>query len=165
MKEIWKIYPKNTKYSVSNLGRVKNIKKDSILNGWVKGSGYINTYAGLIHRMVLETFVGDYPSDKPYTNHINGIKTDNRLENLEYTNHTLNALHAHKNGLIKQSTPIEVYEYKTNKFVGKFYSIGDACRHLGIAINNMGNPNVTKALNGKLKHSYGFTFKRCIDPE
>ena len=54
----------------------------------------------LIHRLVLLTFIGKCP--KGYEcNHKNGIKTDNRLENLEWVTSSENHIHAYKIGLKK----------------------------------------------------------------
>jgi len=156
MNEVWQVYPKNPNYSVSNFGKVKKNKTGKELKGWIKSNGYRKNIVGLPHRMVMETFVGPYPKDKQFTNHIDGNKLNNRLDNLEYTNHSLNGIHAHKTGLIKQSKPVIVYKKNTNDFVGEYYSISDASFQL---LGNRAAGNINKALKGKIKSAYGFIWK------
>ena len=69
-------------------------------------SGYLRIYDGKqkksinIHRLIAEVFL-DNPNDHKCVNHKNGIKTDNRLENLEWCNHSYNNREAYKLGLNK----------------------------------------------------------------
>src|SRR2546426_297298 len=78
-------------YFISNIGRIKN-KNGRISEGSIhKGHGYTQTKIGRnnnytrvnIHRLVAKTFISN-PENKPFVNHINGIKTDNRADNLEW---------------------------------------------------------------------------------
>ena len=105
--EIWKDIPNyEGMYQVSNLGRVKSLKfgKERVLKPILNGRGYyhINLYKGgktiinTIHRLVMLSFVGESELE---INHKNGIKSDNRLENLEYCSRSENIQHAYDTGL------------------------------------------------------------------
>lgn len=57
----------------------------------------------LIHRFLLLVFVGTPPIGRNETNHVNGKKNDNRLENLEWVSSSENRKHAWEIGLIKNT--------------------------------------------------------------
>jgi hypothetical protein len=64
-----------------------------------------------VHRLVAQTFILN-PLNKPQINHINGIKDDNRLENLEWCTGSENMIHALNIGIIKKGKDSTMYGKK-----------------------------------------------------
>jgi hypothetical protein len=140
--EIWKeIELCDGRYSVSNIGRIRNngfytsgkIRKRVAsrikANGLVKGKYEFTNIHGknyLIHRLVALAFIPN-PDSKAEVNHINGVTTDNRVENLEWCSRSENEIHAHKTGLKKGASCIEVLNTVTGE---RYKSIKDASKHV-----------------------------------
>lgn len=107
MKEAWKdTIGFEHLYMISNLGNIFSKTKLKIMRLEVNNYGYKRVglykngiyYNKTVHRLVIEAFYG--PS-KLQVNHKNGIKSDNRLENLEYCTQKQNNKHAWDTGLSK----------------------------------------------------------------
>lgn len=107
---IWKIWKPvkgfEGRYEVSNKGQVRGLKRSSLLAPTIKANGYhsVKLYDGskythkYIHRLVAEAYL-DNPESKRTVNHLDGNKGNNDSDNLQWTTHSENHLHAYSTGL------------------------------------------------------------------
>lgn len=150
MKEIFKdIDGTGGQYQVSNLGRVKSLKhskrnrEDIILKPIVdhKGYYYINIYINgkhstpRIHRLVAKAFIPNL-ENKPQINHIDGDKSNNSINNLEWVTNQENQIHAYKIGL-KPVKAVAQFD-KLGNFIKLWDSSTEASKSLNIDLSHIG---------------------------
>ncbi len=162
--EEWRKIENFPNYSVSSYGRVKNditgcIKAQAIApNGYAKVSLANEQAKGgklyLVHRLVAQAFLPN-PQNKSVVNHINRIREDNRLENLEWATSHENMQHAvrenpglktillHNAEKARQKNCKPVLMYKNGEFVQEFESIADAANFIGVSRH---------AISDRIKH-------------
>lgn len=119
VKEIWKdVEGYEGLYQVSNMGNVRSLerqtsrgqnRKGKFLTKTISDNGYPKVSLSkdgkatrfFVHRLVAISFIPN-PEHKREVNHINGIKTDNRVCNLEWVSSRENKLHAFETRLRTQ---------------------------------------------------------------
>lgn len=185
MEEIWKdILDYEGYYQISDLGNIRSLDRiikhstgaDKICRGSSKvihttPNGYktARLYKKgigkqmLVHRVVAKVFIPN-PKNKPCVNHINGIKTDNRVENLEWVTYSENQIHSfrvlgtksskHMLGKIPgNSKYVGMFDKDTGDILNTYRTATEAAKHIG-----GGQGRICMCCRGEQKHCYGYIY-------
>lgn len=196
--EIWKdIAGYEGWYQVSNMGRVRSLDRTVYFNsksgkgsrfykGQILKHKYHHGYQMVnllknkhlevlyIHRLVIETFVPRVEG-KTWCNHKNGIKSDNRAENLEWCTPSENKVHADKNGLhtnnvsgmlaYADTLKKKVVAIKNNKIIYSAECSRDMAKFLleneivkDVKIETLGRGIRKSAAEGNSYHGFNFQY-------
>lgn len=163
--EIWRPIPDHIGYEASNLGRIRSLERvipyerngKTYFRKWkgrilrpAMNRGYLVTGLGSdlfvrgVHQWVAMAWYGPPPPGM-VVNHINGIKTDNRPENLEYVTNSENVHHAYRTGLLSNQgttngnaklTAEQVRDARRRYYTGES-TIAELAAEYGLALTNM----------------------------
>jgi hypothetical protein len=163
-------------YEVSSLGRVRSIDRYVATGYEGKGSrlvpgrllktqqdkgGYRTLdlrsagqgnirYPCKVYRLVAEAFIGQSPSPLHVVNHINGIKTDDRPENLEWITQAENMSHAGKHGLMRHGERCHLSKLTDVQVISirRLRKLGATLSELAFWFD-ISAPTVSAIINGK----------------
>lgn len=177
MKEVWKPIPGHEGYFASSMGRIRSARvsvlricgrnskptwqksRDKILRpGTTIGKGYLFFVSSIhgqkkyvkVHRAVLAAFTGDFKSQP--VNHINGIKTDNRPENLEWCTQKQNVKHAMVSGLFKDR--LSIADVRAIRFFFKRESRRESNSLILSKIFDCKRSTITEIIAGRIYSNY-----------
>jgi len=133
-------------YYISRDSRVLSLlgREPRLLKQPVNKSGYkrIGIFKGLdkksflVHRLVAKAFIPN-PRKVNVVNHIDGVKTNNHVDNLEWVTPKENVDHAIRTGLLKSAYNfITIYDIKEKKTI-MMNTLARATKFLGINIENL----------------------------
>jgi hypothetical protein len=157
-KEVWKDIPGfEGLYQASNMGRIASIRYGFKLMSLVRNpTGYLqiafrvnnSIKRGLVHVFVAKTFL-DQCDGCTQVDHINHVKTDNRVENLQWISRSDNMKNNYSRGITSvdklrsKGKRVELFD-KNGKSIGIFDKLRDAAKYLGVQ-----HGNLSALVNGK----------------
>lgn len=173
MEEIWKDNEGyEGMYQVSNMGRVRSLRRNIILRQGISRGYYIlilskngKRLTNKVHRLVANAFISN-PNNYPIVNHKDENKTNNCVNNLEWCDSKYNINYGtgnKKRGLTntngKLSKPVCQYS-KDGCFIKEWKSIMDVQRMTGYS-----GGNISKCCRNIIKTAYGYIwrFKKEIE--
>lgn len=181
--EIWKdIVGYEGLYQISSKGNIVS-KNGKVKSQAIDHGGYCTVWLSKnsvqkclkVHRLVAQSFI-ENPENKKTVNHIDGVKTNNCVENLEWATHSENIIHANNTGLRKvtdaqrkaasengkktcdKNRIRKAVYFEANGVRIEFVSAHEAARYIGGVASG-----IIGCCKGRLKKYKGFEWRYCND--
>jgi hypothetical protein len=170
--EIWKEITNFSNYEISNYGNIKNKYNQHILNPQLVSSYFTigiiddngNRKSLRIHRLVALMFIPN-PHNKYTVNHINHIKTDNHVKNLEWMTQKEQNNHSIKNAKPQNNRQVWRVNKDTNEKLELYKSIKIASKWVidnkltSSPISSISSSKISAVASGKRITSYGYKWQ------
>ena len=141
--EIWKPVKYAPHYEISNAGLVKNTKTGKMLKIATNNHGYHlvclsyenKKQTSYIHRLIAEAFVPTNLDPRTsVVNHIDGNKSNNVIENLEWTTHAENTYHGKARVKVKAKEIIDILELFESMELEQIDKVLDYAKRIAVNI-------------------------------
>lgn len=146
------------RFMINNLGHIYNKKKNRLVSSYKTEDGYMRLDLAedkwYVHVLVAKQFLPPIEG-LLFINHINGIKDDNNVQNLERTNRQMNGQHA-ADVLGAWKKRVQQINKNTNQIIAEFDSVKSAAE-----ITKVNDTNISRCCNNGAKTAGGFVWKHC----
>lgn len=154
--EVWKTCFEFPNYEVSNCGRIRHRNGNPRKVRYTHGYAYVcirdngKNKSIRLHRLVAKAFIPN-PKNKPCINHIDGNKTNNNIDNLEWCTHSENEIHKNRVLGKKPNPPRITKSVMCVETANVYTSVKAAAENLSINYRHIG-----EVASGKRKTAGGF---------